>query len=60
MINLHDFDTVQNIGWVLLGVSVLNYFLPFKKETNKYLVGITISSVALIVFILNMFFNIKW
>lgn len=60
MIDLHDFNTVQNIGWVFLGVSVLNYFLPFKKETNKYLTGMIISGVALIIFILNMVFNIKW
>lgn len=59
MINLHDFDTVQNIGWVLLGISVLNYFLPFKKETSKYLTGMVISGLALIIFILNMIFNIK-
>lgn len=58
MINLHDFDTVQIIGWTFLGLSVINYFLPFKNEKNKYLSGILISGVALTIFILNMLFNI--
>lgn len=58
MINLHDFYTVQTIGWALLGLSVINYFLPFKNEKNKYLSGMLISGIALVIFIMNILFNI--
>ena len=58
MINLHNFDTVQTIGWVILGLSATNYFLPYKDEKTKYMMGMVISGLALVIFTLNIIFNI--
>jgi len=43
---------------VILGLSVTNYFLPYKDEKTKYMMGMVISGLALVIFTLNIIFNI--
>lgn len=58
MFKLPDFETLQFVGWVFLGLGMINFFVPFDNVKQKYRVGMVLSSIALTIFLINLIFNL--
>jgi hypothetical protein len=48
-----SFYFLQSIGWLFLLLSIINLFVIYKDRNVKFIIGITFSVVALIIFLIN-------
>jgi hypothetical protein len=48
-----SFHFLQSIGWLFLLLSIINLFVVYKERNVKFIIGISLSVIALIIFLFN-------